>query len=535
MRPLAGALPLALLWAAPLAAGLALVAAEALDIAAWRALFDHPQLWPALALSLSTGAIATAAALLLTLIICAGLYRSSTWNRLQPALAAGLSVPHLAFAVGFGFLIMPSGALARLVAGGDAPPQWITTQDPHGLSLAVALALKEVPFLLAMAWSVLAQGDAAPAIDGQWRAALSLGHGPCSAWLRIVQPQLLRRMAWSIAIVFFYGATVVDMALAIGPTQPPTLAVVVWRDLNDAATAVNARGLAGALLLSLASAGLAGLALASVAAFARATRPMLAAGPSPLAAPRKAAMLLTILLALTFLAAIATLAVRSTAVRWPYPSLVPAVVGIDAWHGLVADPSSLWLSCGLGIASAVTALALCVTWFESTARKTDRWLVAACVASLTLPQLVVAAGQYRLFLATGLDGSLAGLFLAHLTPTLAYAAIVLAGPYRSFDGRYMQAARSLSAAPLRAFLAVKLPLLKAPLFTALAVGFSVSMVQFVPAQLVAAGRHETLPMAAVALASGGNRPLAAVFALALALPPLLAFALALRLGRPRWG
>jgi ABC-type uncharacterized transport system YnjBCD permease subunit len=42
-------------------------------------------------------------------------------------------------------------------------------------------------------------------------------------------------------------------------------------------------------------------------------------------------------------------------------------------------------------------------------------------------------------------------------------------------------------------------------------------------------------MEAVTLASGGNRALTAVFALALALPPALAFLAAAWFGRPRWG
>jgi putative thiamine transport system permease protein len=81
---------------------------------------------------------------------------------------------------------------------------------------------------------------------------------------------------------------------------------------------------------------------------------------------------------------------------------------------------------------------------------------------------------------------------------------------------------------------VKLPLLKAPLLTAGAIGFAVSMAQFVPAQLMAAGRYSTLPMEAVTLSSGGNRPLMAAFATCLAVLPLLAFLAAARLGRPRW-
>jgi putative thiamine transport system permease protein len=59
-------------------------------------------------------------------------------------------------------------------------------------------------------------------------------------------------------------------------------------------------------------------------------------------------------------------------------------------------------------------------------------------------------------------------------------------------------------------------------------------VQFVPAQLIGAGRVVTLPIEAVTLTSGGDRALTAAFALTLAVPPLIAFALAGFLGRPRW-
>ena len=103
---------------------------------------------------------------------------------------------------------------------------------------------------------------------GAWqlRAAASLGHGQGSAWLRIVLPQLLHDLRWPLVIVFVYGATVVDMALVLGPTQPPTLAVVIWHALNDAEPQVNRMGLAGTLLLT---AGLA-LALGVVAVVLRA-------------------------------------------------------------------------------------------------------------------------------------------------------------------------------------------------------------------------------------------------------------------------
>ena len=77
-------------------------------------------------------------------------------------------------------------------------------------------------------------------------------------------------------------------------------------------------------------------------------------------------------------------------------------------------------------------------------------------------------------------------------------------------------------------------MLKAPILAAGAIGFAVSFAQFVPAQLVAAGRFSTLPIEAVTLTSGSNRPLTAAFALLLALPPFLIYAFAAFFGKSRW-
>lgn len=527
-----GAAPLLLLWALPLLLSLAMLAPAALDASAWHMGLAHPQLWPALALSLGTGAASTLLALGLCLLLLAWADRSRLWPRLQVLASAGLAVPHLAFAIGFGVLIMPSGLFARLLVGGDAPPQWITVQDPWGIALTLALALKELPFLLTAGFAVLSRGDAALRLRAECRAAASLGHAPGSAFLRIVLPQLLRALRWPLAIVFVYGATVVDMALVLGPTQPPTLATVIWHALNDIDPGVNAMGLTLTLLLTAALA----VVLAAVALTVHATRGLrhrlLTVGPSPLEAPRALALACGMAALAMLVLAMLVLVLLSLAPRWPYPSLLPPAVSLTAWTSV--SPAPVWLSLCLSLATAATAVALAVLWFETQAQRRDRWVIGLAFAALALPQLASAGGQYRLFLPLGLTGTLAGLFLAHLTPVAAYVLIVLAGPYRAFDGRYVAAARALAATRAQAWWRVKLPLLKAPLLSAAAIGFAVAIAQYVPAQLMAAGRWSTLPMEAVTLASGGNRPLTAAFALLLAVPPLIGFLAAALLGRPRW-
>jgi len=530
LSPIFGAAPLTLLWALPLLLSLAAFLPLLADGQAFARLLTHPQLVPALGLSLFTGAAATVLALAATLLILAG----ADLRRMARALAAaGVALPHLAFAIGFGFLVMPSGLFARLVVGGETPPGWIAVQDPFGLSLIVALAIKEVPFLLTAAFGILARKDAAGLLAQQARAARSLGHGPGSAFLRVLMPQLLAELRWPLLIVFVYGATVVDMALVLGPTQPPTFAVVIWHALNDAEPQQNSMGLQGALLLTLTL----GLAITLAATGLRAVRApwrrVLTAGPSLLPAPRRSASFVGALLGGLILVSLLLLAVLSFAQRWPYPALAPQF-GTGAWETLAASPAPLALSLALALLTAAAATGLAILWFETQGAARDSWVIGLALLSLALPQLVVAGGQYRLFLGLGLNASLTGLFLAHLTPVAAYVLIVLQGPWRGFDARYVAVARGLSTSPLRTLLQVKLPLLKAPVLTAFAIGFAVSIVQFVPAQLVAGGRYSTLPIEAVTLSSGGSRALTAAFALALALPPLLVFMGAALLGRPRW-
>jgi putative thiamine transport system permease protein len=245
--------------------------------------------------------------------------------------------------------------------------------------------------------------------------------------------------------------------------------------------------------------------------------------------------MLLLLMTVAYVAVLTVLIIMSLGSRWPYPSVLPEAWQSAAWAGLVAAPMPLMLSVGLAIACALAGVALAVVWFETMAQRHDRLLLGAAAAALALPALVTAAGLYRALLNLGLAGTLAGLFIAHLMPVAAYCLIVLNGPYRAFDSRFRDVAMGLNCSGPRFWLTVKVPLLRAPLLMAAAIGFSVSLVQFVPAQLIAAGRYSTLPMEAVSLSAGGDRALTATYALALAMPQAVVFLIAALMARPRWG
>ena len=358
-------------------------------------------------------------------------------------------------------------------------------------------------------------------LKGHFRVSQSLGHGSASVWLRVFIPQILPRLKWPLLVVWFYGASVVDVALAIGPTQPPPLSVIIWSDLNNADPSINARGTIGALFLTGTLACLAlffwGLQKVILSAFWN----FLTRGPSPRRTPKISSSALLFFFFAIYAMVFVILCIMSFGTLWPYPNLFPAQWRWSAWGLFVTSPAPLLNSLSLACASTLPPWPSPSSGLKRFLKNWTRLLLGCAITALALPSLLIADGQYLAFLHLGLNGTWFGVFLAHLTPVFAYVFIVLKGPYRAFDPRYRSVSLGLNTDQYRFWSSVKLAMMKPALAAAAAVGIGVSIAQFVPAQLIASGRMTTLPIEAVTLSSGGNRPLLAVFALMLAVVPAL--------------
>jgi putative thiamine transport system permease protein len=522
------------LFALPLVSALAWALAGAADPAAWRGLADDPALLPALGLALWVGVASTLVSLGLTLWLVTWLHASPVWQRLERTLGVLLAVPHAAFAVGLALLLMPSGLVARLLAplaGWDAPPALTTVQDRFGLALIAGLVLKETPFLL---WNVVAQLRPVAQqaqLRLQLQTAQSMGYPAASVWWRVLWPQLLPRLALPLLAVWAYGLTVVDMALVLGPTRPPTLAVLAWQWLLDADAARNRQGIAAALLLALVMAAGALLAAAAWRALRAPLRAREVRGDRPVPRVRRATAPVLAAGAAAYAGAIVLLGFVSFAGVWTFPALWPQQVSLEAWNVVAGSLRTLAVTAGLALAAAATGVVLAVSWMETTPAAWDRRAAPLVFAPMLLPGVLLAAGLYRLALALQLDGSLAGLWLAHSVYCAPYALVALAPAYRSFDARYEQTAMALGRGRLVFLARVKWPMLLAPIASAAAVGFAVSVGQYLSTQFVGAGRHATVTTEALTLASGGQRSTMAAFALLQALLPALVFVGAWWLGR----
>lgn len=151
---------------------------------------------------------------------------------------------------------------------------------------------------------------------------------------------------------------------------------------------------------------------------------------------------------------------------------------------------------------------------------------------LILPALPLVDGQYQLALYTWQDGEWLTVLWGHLLWVVPWMLFILHPARRAADPRAELVARTLGWHQGRIFWLVTLPALTRPLLTALAVGFSVSIAQYLPTLWLGGGRIPTLTSEAVALSSGGDIATLAAQALWQLLLPAVFFALTALLAWP---
>ncbi len=493
----------------------------------WRDLLAWPGLGAAVRLSVVTGLLATALSLAVTLLIVAAWQGTRSFRALSAALAPLLSLPHAAAAFGLAFLIAPSGWAARALSpwatGWTRPPDLLIVHDPAGMALVAGLMLKEVPFLLLMTLAALGQSDSAR----RMAVARSLGYGRVTGWAKAVLPAVYAQIRLPVLAVLAFSMSVVDVALILGPTRPPTLAVQILEWMTDPDLAKRFTAAAGAVLQL-------GLVLAALAAWLGAERAVAALGRAWAAGgarmpaldrvlrPAAAALALAMLLGVGL--GLAGLALWSLAGPWRFPAAWPGAMGTRVWAGQADQLIDLGLTTlAIGAGAAAIALALAVASLQAGARR----LTAVIYLPLLIPQIAFLPGLSALALWLGVDGTAWAVLAVHLVFVLPYVLLALADPWRAWDARAGLAAATLGAPPWRVLVAVRLPMLVRALAIALAVGFATSVAQYLPTLLIGAGRVGTLTTEAVALASSGNRRLIGVWAVVQMALPMAVFAAAL--------
>nr|WP_246041439.1 ABC transporter permease subunit [Peteryoungia ipomoeae] len=504
---------------------------DELGLQPFRDLLHTPGLGMASVLSFTTGLAATLISLGITLIFVASYAGTPTLSRLQHLLSPLLAVPHAAAAFAFAFLIAPSGFLIRLAApllGIDRPPDLLIPHDPMGLTMVAGLVIKETPFLFLVTLAALPQVDLAAAR----RLAASFGYGRIAGFVYLVWPALYRQIRFAVYAVIAYSSSVVDVALILGPNLPGTLATRLLQWMNDPDLSARFLASAGALLqLAVTIAALVSwLLLERIAAV---LLHLIRDGGGRFVRDRslrQASALVVGLIGSAVFAGLALLAVWSLAGLWQFPVLLPQSFTLKSWmSALPRLGAPLATTLVAGIASTSIAILLTIGCLErevQTGRKVDDKALAMLYLPLIVPQITFVFGLQLLFIGSGFEHRLIALVFVHLVFVLPYVFLSLADPWRALDRRYEVIATALGRSRLSVLLSIRLPMLLRPILTALAVGFAVSVGQYLPTLLIGEGRLATITTEAVALSSGNNRRVIGVYALLQTAIPFVAFALA---------
>ena len=482
-------------------------------------------------ISLMAGIVTAGISLGLVILFIAAWAGTAVFARVQHLISPLLSVPHAAAAFGFAFLIAPSGMILRLISpeltGWDRPPDLLIVNDMLGLSMMAGLVVKEIPFLLLVTLAALPQVPLAKTRQ----LAASLGYGRMSGFLFVAWPPIYRQIRLAVFAVIAFASSVVDVAAILGPTTPAPLAVRLVDWMNDPELSMRFLASAGAMLQL-------GVTMAALGIWMVLERICAAVGQFACergwrlrrdAALRQAALAGMIAAASAIVFGLAVLLLWSFAGLWQFPDALPQNFSMRNWMRSaprIADPLATTLLVGALSTLIATALAmLCLMREDETVRPPGRVMMLIYVP-LIVPQAAFLFGLQLLFIGSGTDASLPALVLTHLVFVLPYVFLSLADPWRAFDRRYEAVASGLGASRWRTYWRVRLPMLLRAALTASAVGFAVSIGQYLPTVLIGAGRLTTITTEAVALASGGNRRIIGVYAICQMLLPIIGFLIA---------
>lgn len=477
-----------------------------------------------------------------------------------------LAIPHAAVAQALGLLLSPSGFLVRAlspeITGYTHPPSdWLWDQHPAGWTLIVALAIKELPFLLILIYTY-----SATLPTHSWtRAAQCLGYNPAAGWWHLTLPHILPRLVLPLFVIVAFCVSVVDVAALVGPSRlktfahslqqawqsdtPPSevLAGAIWMLLVTLALLLlmwglvhlSVRGMIGAMSWQR---GHVGLRAGSSPGLGTRLRPRLGTGFGErfgeslgpgLGLPRLGAIMGLGLYTLAYLSlALYPLQsiIETSGRRTHFPDLWTGNFGLKAWDqalnlALPTLPTTLLIG---GMATGISLIG--ILWLlegESRNARPAPALDTVLLMPLFIPQFAFLSGGAFLGLKWGLIPGLGWPVAVwfHTLFIMPYVFLVLAPAYRGFDRNLVTMGASLGLGPGRLFWRLKLPILLRPILYALAWGMAVSLALYLPTFFASGGRFQTLLTVGVTQLAGKGDSVRAVWGLLLLMLPLCFFGL----------
>jgi putative spermidine/putrescine transport system permease protein len=233
------------------------------------------------------------------------------------------------------------------------------------------------------------------------------------------------------------------------------------------------------------------------------------------------------LLAFVIFGPLTNLVLWTVAERWYFPHTLPLDYGFSFWGRVFSARGnaleSLTNSIVVALSTVVVSLALAVPAGYALARlklPMRGLILLAFLIPQAFPNLPVYVNIARLFYEIGLNGTIAGVVLVHVTHGLVYAVWIAAASFSAVEIELEQAARSIGAGAFRAFRDVTLPLAMPGLMASAIFVFLESLDEFTGSYFVGAPDVNMLPLLLYTAGAGGNYQIASITALLLLIPSI---------------
>lgn len=184
------------------------------------------------------------------------------------------------------------------------------------------------------------------------------------------------------------------------------------------------------------------------------------------------------------------------------------------WYDALFHRSNLLSPTGLSVrvsvevaVTAVVTGTLAAVWLVRRAgRVTAALLNGVLLSALTVPWLVLGVAMLLVVNAIGLGRSMFSIYLGLTAITMPYVTFLVVNRMRGIDPNLEQAARSLGASPVKAFLRVTLPLTAPAIAGGGLIAFMVAFNNFLIQYFLAPFGVQTLPLEIYTLIRVGYQP-----------------------------
>lgn len=217
----------------------------------------------------------------------------------------------------------------------------------------------------------------------------------------------------------------------------------------------------------------------------------------------------------------------AVAERWYFPYTLPVEYGFSYWMNVFSPRGnamgSLVMSVIIASLTVVVSIGLAIPAGYALARLPlpQRGLILlVLLIPQAFPNLPVYVNIARIFYQFGLNGTVLGVVLVHVTHGLVYAVWIATAAFSAIDRELEEAARSMGASALRTFADVTLPIAAPGLLASAVFVFLESLDEFTGTYFVGAPNISTLPLLLYTAGSGGNYQIASITALILLVPSI---------------